>query len=145
MNDPASIPEWIFPFFFVLVWCAVVWLISQLSGWNRLAQRYRARQSATGKRWAWQYGLIGWAGYNGVLILTANAEGLFMEVFWLFGIGHPRLFIPWREFHQVRRKDFLWRHQVRANIGLPTLATVRLPAAVFEESEGRRLLTDRIA
>ncbi len=149
MNDPASIPtsipEWLFPLFFVLMWCAGLWLISQLSGWNRLAQRYRASQSAVGKRWAWQDGRIGWAGYNGVLILTANAEGLFMEVFWLFGISHPRLFIPWRDFHQVERKDSLWRHQVRANIGLPPLATMRLPAVVFGESEGRQLSTDRIA
>ncbi len=85
-----------FAIVFPIFWALIIGLISLLSGWQRLAQRYRATLPPTGRRWTWQRGLVGWAGYNGVLILTANDQGLFMEVMWPFGFGHPRLFIPWR-------------------------------------------------
>jgi hypothetical protein len=130
-----------FAIVFPLFWCGVIWLISQLSGWGRLAQHYRATIPPTGHRWSWQYGMVGWAGYNGVLTLTANNEGLFMEVLWLFGFGHPRLFIPWHEFREAKIAPYFFRRQVKAQIGYPSLATVRLPAVVFEESAGRTVLT----
>jgi hypothetical protein len=128
---------------FLLFWCSVIWLISFLSGWQRLAQRYRSPQPASGKAWSWQYGMVGWAGYNGVLILTANDQGLFMETLWLFGFGHPRLFIPWHEFQEIKVVSYFFRRQVRAKVGFPSVATVHLPAAVFEESAGRKLLENR--
>jgi len=78
--------------------------------------------------------------YNGALKLTANAEGLFIETLWLFSFGHPRLFIPWQDFHDATVGQFFFRRQVKAKVGFPSLATVRLPAAVFEQSAGRKLL-----
>jgi hypothetical protein len=149
MGEQEVAPAWLLPFvliafaiIFPLFWCFVIWLISQLSGWQRLAQRYRALQPPSGKVWSWQYGMIGWAGYNGVLTLTANAQGLFMETLWLFGFGHPRLFIPWQEFREVKVENYFFRRQVRAKVGFPPLATVRLPAAVFEQTEGRKVIAN---
>lgn len=130
--------------FLVVFWCCVMALVAYLSGWQRLAQRYRATLPVYGKRWNWQSGNVGWASYGGVLILTTNPQGLFMELFFPFGIGHPRLFIPWRDLHHAERKDFLWQREVKVQVGLPPLATLRLPAAVFEQSEGRHLLPERI-
>jgi hypothetical protein len=129
-----------FAILFPIFWSLVIGLISVLSGWQRLAQRYRATLPPWGKKWSWQYGMIGWAGYNGVLILTANSEGLFMETLWLFGFGHPRLFIPWHEFREAKVQSYFFRRQVTATVGFPPLATVRLPAAVFEQSEGQKIL-----
>jgi hypothetical protein len=143
MDDPTLFPAWAFPLLPVALWCLIVWSVSYLSGWQRLAERYRATLPVYGKRWDWQSGNVGWASYGGVLILTTNAQGLFMEVFFLFGLGHPRLFIPWRDFHQVERKDLLWQHEVRVKVGSPATATLRLPVAVFEQSEGRHLLPER--
>lgn len=108
-----------------------------------LAQRFRTLQPASGKVWSWQDGLIGWAGYNGVLKLTANGEGLFMETIWLFSFGHPRLFIPWHEFREAKGGNFFFRRQVKAKVGFPPIATVRLPAAPFEETEGRKVLVGK--
>jgi hypothetical protein len=130
---------------FPLFWCSVIWLIAQFSGWARLAQRYRATLSPSGKKWTWQRGMVGWAGYNGVLTLTANAEGLFMETFWLFGFGHPRLFIPWRDFREAQIQRYFFYRQVKTKVGFPPQATLRLPAVVFEESEGRQVLPDQTA
>lgn len=130
-----------FAIVFPIFWMLVVGLISLLSGWQRLAQRYRATLPPSGQKWTWQYGMIGWAGYRGVLNLTANDAGLFMEVMWLFRFGHPPLFIPWQEFREAKVTNFLFYRQVKAKIGFPTVATVRLPAAVFEETAGRKVLT----
>ena len=128
-----------FAIVFPIFWTLIIGLISILSGWQGLAQRYRATLPPSGQKWTWQYGMIGWAGYRGVLTLTANDAGLFMEVMWIFGFGHPRLFIPWQEFREAKVSHFFTR-QVKAKIGFPTVATVRLPAAVFEETAGRKVL-----
>src|SRR5262245_58318078 len=137
MSDQEQVSVWVvlllFAIIFPIFWCGVIWLVGQLSGWGQLALRYRTLQPASGNVWSWQYGMINWAGYNGVLNLTANAEGLFMETIWLFSFGHPRLFIPWHEFREAKVGNFFFRRQVKAKIGFPTVATVRLPAAVFEE------------
>jgi hypothetical protein len=121
-------------------WISIIWLISHLGGWHRLAQRYHSIRPTTGKVWRWQYGSINWVGYNGVLILTANAEGVFLELSWFFSFGHNRIFIPWHEFHEAKIKKFLFWRQVQAKVGSPPVATVRLPAVVFEESDGYRVL-----
>jgi hypothetical protein len=125
---------------FSLFWCFVIWLLSHISGWQRLAQRYHTLRPVTGKRWSWQYGMIGWIGYNGVLVLTANGDGLFMQTLWLFSFGHNVFFVPWHEFYEAKIVNIFFMCQVRAKIGFPHLATVHLPAAVFEQSEGRKVL-----
>ena len=63
-----------------------------------------------------------------------------MECLWLFGFGHPRLFIPWQDFREAKLESVFFRRQVRTQVGFPPLATLRLPAVVFEESPGRRVL-----
>jgi hypothetical protein len=130
-----------FAIVFPLFWCSILWIISLLDGWQWLAQRYRSSLTPSGRVWTWQYGSVNWAGYNGALKLTANADGLFMETLWIFSFGHARLFIPWQDFREAKVGYFFFLRQVRAKVGSPALAMVRLPAAVFEESEGRRVLT----
>lgn len=146
MTDPTSdlaiLPFIIIAFaiVFPIFWILIIGLISLLNGWQRLARRYRATLPPTGRRWTWQYGMVSWASYNGVLTLTANEQGLFIEVTWPFRFWHPCLFIPWQDFHEAKRVNYLFRRQVRARIGFPSLATVHLPAAVFEETAGRQVL-----
>src|SRR4051812_40053529 len=127
---------------FPLFWCGVLWLISFVDGWQGLARHYGTTLTPSGRLWTWQYGMVNWAGYNGALKLTANADGLFVETLWLFSFAHARLLIPWQDFHEVKIGYFFFRRQVRAKIGSPALATMRLPAAVFEQSEGRRVLVN---
>lgn len=137
---PALVIVFGFIALFFLFWSSIIWLISRFGGWHRLSQRYYSTRPTTGKVWRWQYGSINWAGYNGVLILIANPEGLFIEVPWFFSFGHNRLFIPWHEFRDIKIATFLLWRQVCAKVGSPAVATVRLPAVVFEESDGRKLL-----
>ena len=123
-----------------LFWCFVIWLISIISGWHRLAQRYRATQPATGKKWVSQYGYVNGGRYGNVLNITTNAEGIFLETITLFSFNHPRLFIPWRDLHNPTPVTARYRNFYQVEIGNPATDTLRLPIEVFEQSEGRRLL-----
>ena len=146
-TGPEDMPIWVivlipiaFFIVFPLFWCFVVWINSHVSGWRRLARRYQSDEEPKGKRWHSVQGRVGLVSYKGVLTCVANEEGLFLEPGVLFRTGHPRLFLPWSEFRDVRRRQLLWYQFVKARIGDPAVATVVLEAKVFEESRGRCLL-----
>lgn len=123
-----------------LFWCFVIWLISIISGWQRLAQRYRATQPAMGKKWFSQYGFVNGARYGNILNLTTNEEGIFLEAIPLFSFNHARLFIPWRDLHNPTPVTFRYRDFYQVEIGNPATDTLRLPTVIVEQSEGRRVL-----
>lgn len=81
---------------------------------------------------------VGWSHYGRSLTLTTNADGLFMESFWIERLWHPRLFIPWQEFHHATIKDRIWRRMLEVQVGTPSIAALRLSPEIFERSEGRR-------
>lgn len=149
MNDipDSELPIWLVAFiplaffvFFPLMWCFVLWMLSHVGGWSRLAARYRSKEAPLGKRWTGVQGNVGFVSYRGVLECTTNEEGMFLQPGLIFRFSHPLLFIPWTEFREARRSTILWLRTVRANVGSPRVARIRLAANVFEESEGRRVL-----
>jgi len=143
-----SSPAWLLvlmPLLFVvcfpLMWCAVLWINSQIGGWSRLAKRYRSSEEPNGKTFHSVQGQVGIVSYRAALECTANEKGLFIRPWAIFRFAHPLLFIPWAEMHGVKRTSLLWLSVVRADVGQPRVAVLRLAAKVFEESEGRRLLS----
>jgi hypothetical protein len=138
-------PIFCFFAFFVAGIGYLAWLTATKDGWRPLAKLYRTEQPATGRVWTLQYGMVGWGSYRNVLILTANAEGLFMEVMWFVSFGRPRLFIPWRDFHNATLDTYLFWRNVKVDVGDPTITTLRLPPAIFEQSEGRKLIADQLS
>lgn len=124
----------------VLFWYFVVWLISVLGGWARLAERYRATQPASGHHWWNQYGYVNRARYGNALNLTTNETGLFLEVTPLFRFNHTPLFIPWSELHNPTPTTFRHWEFIRVDVGYPTIATLTLPPPIIEESDGRDVL-----
>lgn len=148
MMDSESPPVWlpvviplVFLLVFPLMWCGVLWINSQIGGWSRLAKRYRSSEEPNGKTFHSVQGQVGIVSYRAALECTANEEGLFIRPWALFRFAHPLLFIPWSEMHGVTRTSLLWIRVVRADVGQPRVAVLRLAAKVFEESEGRRLLS----
>ncbi len=143
-SDPA--PSWLifaivggFFVIFPLFWCFVVWLISHVGGWQRLAKRYKAGEYrvVTGDLHKGVQGMVGIANYKGTLTLHFNAEGFFMEVMPLFKIGHPRLFIPWSEISARKDSNLLWWKRQRLSIGNPVVNTVTLPTGLLEQHQPR--------
>lgn len=148
MNPPNATPapDWLifaiiggFLIVFPLFWCFVVWLISHVGGWQRLARHYAAGdRPVTGQRCSGVQGMVGWASYRGTLTLHFNAEGFFMEVMPLFKIGHRRLFIPWSEISARSPHRVFWWKTERLSIGQPAVNTITLPAALLEQHSARR-------
>lgn len=142
MNPPATTPPSWLPFailgaflvVFPLFWCGVVWLIAQISGWPRLAQRYAAgNRPLAGERAGGVRGMIGGASYKGTLTLHFNAEGFFIEVMPIFKIGHPRLFIPWSEITGWQPVQLFWWKSARLSVGNPVLGTITLPLDLVQK------------
>lgn len=89
--------------FFLACWCGALYLTSLISGWHTLAKRFRFNGEFSGEQWRWVYGLMRWyTKYGGVLVMGANAQGLYLRTLWMFKVGHPPLLIPWME---VRAED----------------------------------------
>jgi hypothetical protein len=65
------------------------------SGWWRLAKHYRR---ASQKDAGWHHAFVAWVGpvrYANVIGVGATAEGMFLEPYLPWRIGHPPLFFPW--------------------------------------------------
>jgi hypothetical protein len=103
-------------------------IVSHLSGWASLAERYRCLEPFAGSRWNFQRGQFRWlATYKNCLTIGADPLGLFLWIFPLFRIAHPPLFIPWREI-SVTRKRVSWIKQVQLLLGNET----RIPLTIRE-------------
>jgi hypothetical protein len=96
-----------FAIYFIALWSVTCYSLSWVSGWHALAERYRCEQDFEGERWRFRSAQMRWTTkYNGVLILSANREGLYLSIFFPFRLGHPPLFIPWSEITFGERR--LW-------------------------------------
>jgi hypothetical protein len=120
--------------FFPLVWCGVLWLLSYLGGWHRLAQQFCAGgRPLTGECHRVGMGKVGVVRYRGVLTLHVLDDGFFMEVMFPFKVGHPRLFIPWSAISaRTPHGRFFWPAE-KLSIGQPVIATIALPVGLLPQ------------
>lgn len=83
---------------FVAAWIGAGLMVSHMSGWSTLAQRFRFEGTFTGQRWTFRCAQMRWlSNYNNCLTVGASPEGLYISMLFLFRIGHPALLIPWHE------------------------------------------------
>lgn len=123
----------IWPIFFILLWSAIVMLMSLLGGWRRLAGRYRAAERPAGGRTIpYVTGMIGMSRYKRLLSVTVNERGMFIEIRWIFRLMHPTLFIPWSDIRNARKINLFYWEFIGFDVGEPKLASMRLPSQVFE-------------
>jgi len=111
-------------------WCGLSWLLSRISGWHRLASRYRSTQTIDGETAALRTARIGPVNYHSCVRFRINTEGLGISVASPFRLGHPPLFIPWNEFHHVAEDGMMYSQKAKASIGTPTVVRVTLPGWV---------------
>jgi hypothetical protein len=94
--------------YFAALWSVVCYLISFIGGWYELGRLYAAERPFDGQKWYFQNAALRFAvGYHNILTIGVNTEGLYMAVFPLFRLGHPPLFIPWRDI-SVQQGKYLW-------------------------------------
>jgi hypothetical protein len=104
-------PLWllpIFPIFFVALWSLISFVISRLSGWSALSDRFRATLPFSGPTWKWQSARMRLgANYGNSLIVGADPAGLFLATIFVFRLGHVPLFLPWHEISIQGRGQIL--------------------------------------
>lgn len=120
---------------FPLFWIFVVWLISHLSGWQKLAKRYPATLPPQGRHMGGQTLAIGYSRYRNTMEMVANPTGIWMQPMWLFRAGHKPVFIPWGEFNNPQPTTWRWQNLMHYDVGLPKVATIALPIPVLEKTE----------
>lgn len=134
-----------FPIYFVGLWVGVSALISLAGGWWGLAKRYRTERTFPAHKRSLQRGQMrAGTGYNGVLTLASDAEGLYLGVMFLFRVAHPPLFIPWSEIEIEEPKRWLFFLVQRLRLGpdrIPLQLRERLAQFLLSErpvSESQR-------
>ena len=83
----------------------LIYLFSRVSGWQTLAQKYPLQGAfPTPKQWM-GYGVFhGWMGYNGGIIVSSDASGLFLRAMpVVLSFCHDPIFIPWTEVVRIER------------------------------------------
>lgn len=117
----------VFAIAFPFLWVSVSLVLSHLGGWAQLAARYRDNRREPGATYYFRTGAVGAVNYRSCLVLRVCETGLGISVGFPFRIGHPPLFIPWGEFHSAEVARLLFIPFVEAYVGLPVVATIRLP------------------
>jgi|ERR1039458_7222159 hypothetical protein len=98
--------------FFIAVWYVALSLISILSGWHALSERFKQETAPYGEMrtagpFFYSIYMRFWCHYSSVVRLTAASDGLYLSVMLPFRIGHPPLRITWNEIQLRRTKWFL--------------------------------------
>ena len=119
----------------VMFWMWLCLLISRLSGWRQLAAAFPAplpdsmaavATALAAPTWAFQsIALRGWFGYNNIVRVTAEKEGLRLKVPWMFRAGHRAMLLPWRQLKATRKRGWLGEQVIIAIENFP-----RLPIAI---------------
>ena len=122
----------LFPLAFAMMWCFVCFLLAFVGGWRRLALSYATDRPPHGTPFRWQSGNVGFVQYRNCLNIYVAEDGLYLSVVWLFRLGHKPLLVPWSAINDVQEKQILWYALTRFRIGVPSIATVRIPTKVFE-------------
>ena len=76
----------------------LMFAISRISGWHDLALRYPLTGAAPKPLTVVGYGIMrNWVGYNGGLVLSADAAGLYVSTWAIFAWCHKPIFLPWTQ------------------------------------------------
>jgi hypothetical protein len=111
---------------FPLFWMAIVWLISRMSGWARLARQNPARGPITGDVFRWCSARIRFlSSYQNCLTVTVSSAGIHMQPVIFFRIGHDPIFISWKAVRNIDRQNNWLFPAIRlalenSDIGAPT-------------------------
>ncbi|MGH9573225.1 MAG: hypothetical protein ACRD40_06815 [Candidatus Acidiferrales bacterium] len=113
----------LFILLFVFCWIVTGMLVSRMTGWHRLAERFSLDGEFPAERWRFKSATARYgSNYNNCLTIAANPMGLYMAMLPPFLIGHPALLIPWNEISISRKKVLFW-NVVQFQIGRETPVT----------------------
>ena len=103
---------WLFPLVFVGMWLLVGTLLSVMSGWFGLMQRFPDRPQPAIFKLNNAYGSLRGVNFNGILILSVCPDGLRVGVWRIFAPFARSIFVPWQALSVTRRNRILWKTAV---------------------------------
>lgn len=145
--EPVDAPDWLILLIPVIVlcggallWCSACWISSRIYGWANLARHYRATGAPSGAASTRYASTRSW-GQPMALDFHVTERGLFIGMMPVFALGHPRLFVPWGEFHGPRPAFGLLLKKVALSIGRPVRGVLVIPKDFHEQSLEKHLPT----
>jgi hypothetical protein len=110
---------------FAGLWLVVGAILSELSGWSRLARAFPGGARPPGPRIRRQVVGMGLVGENGITGLIPTAEGLYIYSHPLFRFRRPPILVPWTEVHNDGERGALWWRSVGIDLGRITMLRLR--------------------
>lgn len=116
----------------VLMYCGTQYFIAYLSGWRKLAARFRDRNLASGTKRYFVTGSVGFFGYGHCFTLCVSPIGLRLSATFPFLLFHPPLLIPWEELRHATKLQGVFITYATLEVGDPVITTIALPASYLE-------------
>ena len=93
--------------FFTGLWILILKLLSVLSGWTTLAERFYFQGTFDGRYFRFQSAWMNKVLFRSSLEMGMNVMGLYLIPMILFRLFHKPIFIPWTELEAEPIKRFL--------------------------------------
>ena len=100
---------------FSILWSAVVYGFSHVSGWKNLASQYATPPLHEGF-YTNVSGRVGLASYNNLLRIAFTEKGLYLHIMPFFQVGHKPLLLPWHQLRHWELTTSLFRKVVYCQI-----------------------------
>lgn len=127
-NAPPTVLLVLFPFFFLGMWLLVCTILTEFSGWSRLARSYPGGPRPEGRRIRGAVMGMGVVGENNVTVMIPTAEGLYLYSTFLFRFHRPPLLVPWRDIRNDGERGVRWWRNVVLELGSETTLRIRAKA-----------------
>jgi hypothetical protein len=127
---------YVYPLFFVTIWCVVCFLISAFSGWQALARRFRMQVEPYGDvkgagPFFYAVQMRNKANYSSVIRVAVASDALYLSILFLFRVGHPPLAIPWGEI-KFSKITVFWRRYLVLTLGKAEQIPLRISERMAE-------------
>jgi len=116
---------------FPLLWFAVTMILSFLSGWFRLMERYPNSDEIPIVTLANQSGSLGLVSMRGILELSVCASGLRIGIMRVFGPFCRDFLVPWTEITVTRSDRYFWK-VAKLSFGQPSNGNLKVFAEVAD-------------
>ncbi len=88
---------------FPLFWSGIVFFISRLGGWNRMADAYTYHEPLSAECLSMQSATLRFGtNYRAALKICADAEGIYFSTLFVYRPGHAPFFVPWGEINGTK-------------------------------------------
>jgi hypothetical protein len=123
------------PVLLVTGWLTAPILLSRLSRWYRLSEKYRTKRESSSETKGFCSGRVGDVYYSLTLRLSVTREGLYLATSRFIPLGHPPLRIAWSDLQVKSMGTFMFSEVVVFRVGVPVVCEATLPAWVIKAAK----------